>query len=141
MVTFSCNTTAAIVQTERTFIKKITWNKVNITEYQSEFDKRINEIIPDDITMTTGNSDFIIKTICKTLADSAEHQSGMKPLRETTSRCKKKRFWTPEINQAMNKSKSCFAKWKAEGKPKESQNWLFKNMKLSKKRLRSLQTI
>lgn len=55
MVTFSCNNTAAIVQIERKFITKIKWNKVNITEYQSEFDKRINEIIPDDITMTTGN--------------------------------------------------------------------------------------
>jgi len=135
MVTFYCNITAANVETERQSTRKIKWNKVNISEYQSEFDKKITEIIPEDITMTTKNSEFIIKTICKTLVDSAEHQSGMKPHRETANRCKKKRSWTPEINQAMKRSKSCFAKWKAEGKPRDSQNRHFKSMKLSKKKV------
>ena len=91
--------------------------------------------------MTNENSEFIIKTICKTLVDSAEHLSGMKPHRETVNRCKKKRPWTPEINLAMKRSKSCFAKWKAEGKPRDSHNRHFKSMKLSKERLRSLQRL
>ena len=114
MVTFSCNISAANIETERKSIRKIKWKKVNISEYQSEVDKKITEIIPEDITMTNENSEFIIKAICKTLLDSAEHQSGMKPHREIANRCMKKRPWTPEINLAMKRSKSCFAKWKAE---------------------------
>jgi len=50
MVTFSCNIIAANVETERKSIRKIKWNKVNISEYQSEFDKKITEIILDTIT-------------------------------------------------------------------------------------------
>ena len=50
MVTFSCNITAANVETERKSIRKIKWNKVNISEYQSEFDKKITEVILDTIT-------------------------------------------------------------------------------------------
>ena len=50
MVTFSCNITAANVETERKSIRKNKWNKVNISEYQSEFDKKITEIILDTIT-------------------------------------------------------------------------------------------
>lgn len=139
MASLSCILIPSNPISECNRVKRIWWNKVDIYDYQHGFDEKISEIIPDNIVITTENSDFLINSICNTLAEVAEKQSNATPRRRSARKSNSRRVWTPDIDAAMKQSKFYFGKWKAMGRPKESNNKHFKNMKFSKKKLRSEQ--
>jgi hypothetical protein len=74
--------------------------------------------------------------MCRSLGDAAKE---CYPVKRKRKKKKKKRIWSEHIKDPSRFSKKQFWLWKQAGRPRESDDIFFVNIKVAKKNLRSVQ--
>lgn len=109
---------------------KVNWDRIDKDKYESIVAEMLENLDHRSIL----SSSVLTMELSNILTTAANHCIKSKP-----RNVRKNRRWPPEINQACKESKECFGRWKANGRPESPDNQFYRQLKESKKKLRSCQ--
>ena len=113
---------------------KIKWNKNDLHEYACIVTDKLKSIGVSDRLNSVGEIDIEINKMNKVIVEAAEQFIP----RRSKHRATPKLRVTSDKMKASSTNKKSFRQWKDAGKPRDKDNTLFQEMKLSKMNLRKV---